>query len=140
MQETYSQAWLLDFGLVHVSSAATACAEKIRIYYFYDGSEQFMPILSKEATFFSRSRGIYEGLLITWSSWPGRGAEKEKGISVQPAVNPASSSCCLQPSTCPLPRPLSSPSFPPSVLGEWAPRQMNLDSCKNLLPNVILTF
>lgn len=49
MQETNRQAWLLDFGLGHVSSAATACADKMRIYYFYDGPEQFMPVLSKEA-------------------------------------------------------------------------------------------
>lgn len=48
MQETYLQAWLLDFGLGRVSSAATACVEKMRIDYFYDGSEQFMPILRKE--------------------------------------------------------------------------------------------
>lgn len=37
MQETNRQAWLLDFGLGHPSSAATACADKMRICCFYDG-------------------------------------------------------------------------------------------------------
>lgn len=100
MQETYCQAWLLDFGLGHVSSAATGCAEKLSIYHFYDGSEQLTPFLSKEAMVVSGSRNIYEGLLITLSSWPGPAAGKEKSISAQPVVNPASSSHSPQPSTC----------------------------------------
>ena len=108
----HRQAGLLDFGLGHVSSAATACAEKMRMYNFYDDSEQFTLFLSKEAVVISWSWDIYERLLITQSGWPGPVQGRQKAFLSSPLFT-----LSLPPGVCsPAPAPSLSPSLLPLFL------------------------